>query len=245
MGEGSGAAGGVTVNPDTGTHGAVDGDTTHSHPHAANGVQPDEDGLHDHEPHDHPDGTADHGHPHDGAHIKQLSGLAEKWAKVRTATDYGLLPGLEKLELYYDLAAVDALGRGITGTFRDRLMQLAEWSTAYINDLEDNCFADIEGGGTKDDQGKTTPRSLRHYPHHPKGEGSSGIGGTVDKAHLTNALARIADKSNFQGGSAHLEDHATKLGIGDRGDGNQDNGGKGGIFADVIEKAFAAVNWEA
>jgi hypothetical protein len=50
---------------------------------------------------------------------------------------------------------------------------------AEINDLPDREFAYIEPGGDKDDQGKTTPRSLRHFPIH-------------DAAHIRNALARLA-----------------------------------------------------
>jgi HK97 family phage prohead protease len=50
-------------------------------------------------------------------------------------------------------------------------------STKAINDLPDSAFAYIEPGGEKDAGGKTTPRSLRHYPVH-------------DKAHATNALSR-------------------------------------------------------
>lgn len=47
-----------------------------------------------------------------------------------------------------------------------------------INDLPDSDFAYIESGGEKDDEGKTTPRSLRHFPIH-------------DAAHVRNALARM------------------------------------------------------
>lgn len=53
----------------------------------------------------------------------------------------------------------------------------AAMSTKEINDLPDSDFAYIEPGGEKDDEGKTTPRSLRHYPIH-------------DAAHVRNALAR-------------------------------------------------------
>lgn len=55
----------------------------------------------------------------------------------------------------------------------------AAMSTKDINDLPDSDFAYIESGGEKDDDGKTTPRSLRHYPIH-------------DAAHVRNALARAA-----------------------------------------------------
>ncbi len=52
-------------------------------------------------------------------------------------------------------------------------------SAKAINDLPDSAFAHIEPGGKKDAGGKTTPRSLRHYPVH-------------DKAHADNAAARAA-----------------------------------------------------
>lgn len=57
------------------------------------------------------------------------------------------------------------------------------WSTAYVNDLPDSAFLYIEEGGTEED-GKTTPRSLRHLPY-------KNAEGEVDLPHLRNALARI------------------------------------------------------
>ncbi len=61
---------------------------------------------------------------------------------------------------------------------------LAEWDTAYINDLPDSAFAYIEPGGDKDDEGKTVPRSKRHLPY----KNSSG---KPDAAHARNALVRL------------------------------------------------------
>lgn len=60
---------------------------------------------------------------------------------------------------------------------------MAEWTAAYINALPDSAFAVIEGGGEKDGDGKTTPRALRHLPHHD-------AAGKVDGPHLDNALSR-------------------------------------------------------
>lgn len=60
---------------------------------------------------------------------------------------------------------------------------MAELDSAAMNDLPDSSFAFIEPGGTKDKDGKTSPRSLRHFPVH-------------DAAHTRNALAR-ADQSPF------------------------------------------------
>jgi DNA adenine methylase len=60
----------------------------------------------------------------------------------------------------------------------------SQWSRAYINDLPDSAFLYVEPGGEKDDQGKTVPRSLRHFPvrNHL---------GELDVPHLRNALARL------------------------------------------------------
>ena len=83
----------------------------------------------------------------------------------------------------------------------------ATWTTAYINNLPDSAFAAIEGGGKKDSEGKTVPRSLRHYPHH-------NAQGGLDLPHLRAALSRVGDSSNFQGGKAHLASHARSAGVG-------------------------------
>src|SRR5439155_288834 len=56
---------------------------------------------------------------------------------------------------------------------------MAEMSSASINNLPDSAFAYIESGGSKDSEGKTVPRSLRHFPIH-------------DAAHVRNALARLS-----------------------------------------------------
>jgi HK97 family phage major capsid protein len=77
--------------------------------------------------------------------------------------------------------------------------QRAEWTAAYINDLPDSAFACIDGGGTKDEAGKTTPRSLRHYPHHD-------ASGKVDEAHLANARARVKQQGTTSCGYDHLFD---------------------------------------
>jgi HK97 family phage prohead protease len=58
-------------------------------------------------------------------------------------------------------------------------------TSAAINDLPDSDFAYIEPGGTKDSDGKTIPRSKRHFPIH-------------DEAHIRNALARLS-QSEFGG----------------------------------------------
>lgn len=85
----------------------------------------------------------------------------------------------------------------------------AVWSAAYQNDLPDSAFAYISPGGTKDESGLTTPRSLRHYPHHD-------ADGAVDEPHLVNAVARA--RGNPSTGSKalpHLMNHEKAMGIGE------------------------------
>ena len=64
----------------------------------------------------------------------------------------------------------------------------ATWDTAYIDNLPDSAFLHIEDGGKKDGDGKTVPRSLRHFPY-------KDASGNVDLPHLRNALARIPQSS--------------------------------------------------
>lgn len=63
-------------------------------------------------------------------------------------------------------------------------VKFKEWDAKYINDLPDKCFAYIEPGGEKDEDGKTVPRALRYLPYR-------GADGEVDLPHLRNALARL------------------------------------------------------
>jgi hypothetical protein len=56
----------------------------------------------------------------------------------------------------------------------------AVWSVAFINNLPDSAFLYVEAG-EKDAEGKTTPRSKRHFPY-------KDADGSVDLPHLRNAL---------------------------------------------------------
>jgi len=89
----------------------------------------------------------------------------------------------------------------------------AQWTAAYVNTLPDSAFAVVLGGGSKDDEGKTVPRSLRKLPHHD-------AGGALDLPHLRNALARLPQADLPSGAAAtarhHLERHASGAGVGER-----------------------------
>jgi 2'-5' RNA ligase len=58
------------------------------------------------------------------------------------------------------------------------------WTTAFIDRLPDSSFLWVEPGGEKDEQHKTKPRSLRHFPY-------KDADGKIDLPHLRNAAARI------------------------------------------------------
>src|SRR5690348_9663878 len=95
--------------------------------------------------------------------------------------------------------AAQALHPRPKGGFRMTEETRAVWTTAYVNNLPDSAFLFIEAGGSKDSDGKTTPRSLRHFP-------VKDANGNVDLPHLRNALARIPQSSL----SAEVKAAATK-----------------------------------
>lgn len=82
-------------------------------------------------------------------------------------------------------------GEGMDDQHSEEEALKAVWSTAFVNDLPDSAFLYVESGGKKDADGKTEPRSLRHFPY-------KGDDGKVDLPHLRNAIARIP-QSNAPG----------------------------------------------
>jgi N4-gp56 family major capsid protein len=94
----------------------------------------------------------------------------------------------------------------------------AEWSTEYINNLPDAAFAVILPGGEKDEEGKTTPRSLRKLPHHNASVKDPDEDSSVDLPHLRNALTRLPQTDlpaeYREKAERHLKAHAERLGVG-------------------------------
>lgn len=80
------------------------------------------------------------------------------------------------------------------------LIAKAEMSSAEINDLPDSEFGYIEPGGHKDDEGKTVPRSLRHFP-------------LSDAAHVRNALARASQSPFGEKAMPKIKAAAEKFGV--------------------------------
>lgn len=100
---------------------------------------------------------------------------------------------------------------------------MAELSSAAINDLPDSAFAYIEPGGSKDDQGKTVPRSLRHFPVH-------------DAAHVRNALSRAPQSPFGDKAMPKIKAAASKLGVHVGADGD---GGRSMIDRVPIERRYS------
>lgn len=89
-----------------------------------------------------------------------------------------------------------------------------EWTTAYVNNLPDSSFAYIESGGKKDEEGKTKPRSLRHFPYKDKD-------GKIDLPHLRNALARAPQSPFGEKAIPKLRAAAKAAGIGEYAKGGE------------------------
>lgn len=82
----------------------------------------------------------------------------------------------------------------------------ATWSSAQTNRLPDSSFLLIEPGGSLDDSGRTTPRSLRHLPVYDSD-------GALDLPHLRNAIAQIPKAGPWLTADARkkLQDKARRL----------------------------------
>ena len=76
----------------------------------------------------------------------------------------------------------------------------AQMTAAAINDLPDSAFAYTEPGGTKDADGRTTPRSKRHFPIH-------------DEAHVRAALSRAPQSPYGDRAMPKIKAAARKFGI--------------------------------
>lgn len=76
----------------------------------------------------------------------------------------------------------------------DTKKEFSVWSTAFVNNLPDSAFLFVEPG-KKDSEGKTTPRSNRHFPY-------KGPDGKIDLPHLRNAIARIPQAGDWMSATA-------------------------------------------
>lgn len=97
-----------------------------------------------------------------------------------------------------DFDRLDLVKNAANGAFF--LIAKAEKTTASMNDAPDSDFAYVEPGGKKDDQGKTVPRSLRHFY-------------IADAAHVRDALSRAPQSPFGEKAMPKIEAAAKKFGI--------------------------------
>jgi hypothetical protein len=118
----------------------------------------------------------------------------KKHGKTPNQAESAALEGVEFSE--YEVALFEAVPL-IDDAFA------AVWTTAYMNNLPDSAFLYVEPG-EKDKEGKTVPRSKRHFPY-------KDASGKVDLPHLRNALARIPQSNVSAEAKAKAIARARKL----------------------------------
>jgi hypothetical protein len=109
-------------------------------------------------------------------------------------------PKTIELENDEDLAKFLGIDSGEFSADFAEFIEKALLSSKAQNDLPDSAFAYIEPGGTKDADGKTTPRNKRHFP-------------VQDKAHAQNALARASQSPFGDKAMPKIKAAAKKFGI--------------------------------
>jgi HK97 family phage prohead protease len=125
------------------------------------------------------------GQGHDESRAVEMAvGIVKNWAAGHDGHGHHVHPDVQAAAAknIAEWEALKAKAHASTGARRSTVTARAEMTTQSINDLPDSAFAYIQPGGKVVD-GKTEPRSLRHFPIH-------------DAAHARNALAR-APQSPF------------------------------------------------
>jgi len=74
----------------------------------------------------------------------------------------------------------------------------AAWTTDYYDQLPDSAFLVIEGGGSRDDTGRTEPRHKRWHPYRD-------ADGRIDVPHLKNAVSLLPEGSLLSRATSLLE----------------------------------------
>jgi phage head maturation protease len=131
----------------------------------------------------------------------RCTALLEAHAKMDPEQAHGYCNLAHHSALGYYPATHAAMDKGHRAGTLDRFAAVrAELAAADVNNLPDSAFAYIEPGGTKDAEGKTTPRSLRHFPIH-------------DVAHVRAALARAPQSPFGEKAMPKIRAAATKYGV--------------------------------
>ena len=146
----------------------------------------------------------------EGSNEAELRAMLEK-SGLSEDEQSRIFAGVRLLSSVNDVASPEVLGKA----FEAAGVEKQPLTGAAKNNLPDAAFATILKGGEKDDEGLTTPRVLRKLPHHTSGVTNPTDNGSVDKALLRNALARVnqldAPAAEIAKARKHLEAHAREL----------------------------------
>jgi phage head maturation protease len=130
--------------------------------------------------------------------IEMAVGIVKNWAEGHDGHGHQVHPDVQAAAAK-NIAQWEA-DKAKAGRSAVTVAERAEMATASINDLPDDQFGYIEPGGTKDSSGRTTPRSLRHFPVH-------------DKAHVQNALSRAPQSPFGDKAMPKIKQRAKKFGV--------------------------------
>lgn len=115
-----------------------------------------------------------------------------EWSFGYDPLDFDFEPGPNKSTVrnirtikLYEVSPVLWGMNGATMTTDAKADVKVPWSTALVNTFPDGSFLFIEPGGEKDEEGKTVPRTLRHFVYR---DGD----GVIDLPHLRNAISRLS-----------------------------------------------------
>lgn len=136
----------------------------------------------------------------------------------------GLKPLRDSLEAGADIVAFDTAlvvdetipnGDGKVKDKKSAPEGFIYWPETYVNELPDDAFAVIASQGELDSGGRTTPRTLRYFPHHNINVTSADEHSSVDLPHLRMAMVDLpeSDLTSAEKAEAltHLESHEKAL----------------------------------
>ena len=139
-----------------------------------------------------------------GSASENVAATAKAWSKKDVMEMLADLPHGKVVKKSLNIFVDQRDGQSVFVRAQSVNLQKSQWTTAYKNRLPDSAFLYVSSGGKKDNDGKTVPRSKRHFP-------VRDANGNIDKDHLDDALARIPDSDFSDAVKELLTDKAEKL----------------------------------
>lgn len=101
--------------------------------------------------------------------------------------------------------------------YEEDSIELVNFNEVYVDKLPDAAFALILPGGKKDEEGKTTPRSLRKFPHHAVDVKDPSDNETIELFLLSRSLHDLSEMEDdlttkqLASARSHLRQHEKSL----------------------------------